>query len=163
MRPGNVTMQNSGPAHRLAVHFSNATDEWETPRALFDRLNALYRFTLDVCATAANAKCRRFYSKEQDGLSRPWAGICWMNPPYGRQVGLWVRKAYEAAVAGATVVCLLPARVDTAWFHDYCIKGAVQFVRGRLKFGDAKNSAPFPSMIVAFEGSGAKEATWRTI
>ena len=73
-----------------------------------------------------------------------------MNPPYGREIGKWMRKAYESSLYGATVVCLVPARTDTAWWHDYAMKGEVEFVRGRLKFGGSKASAPFPSAIVTF-------------
>lgn len=130
--------------------FSSATDEWPTPQEFFDALNAEFRFELDVCATSENAKCPKYFTREDDGLSQPWSGVCWMNPPYGRQIGAWVRKAYESAQNGATVVCLLPSRTDTAWWHDYCMKGEMRFVRGRLKFGDSKNSAPFPSAVVIF-------------
>lgn len=129
--------------------FSSATDEWETPQAFFDQLHAEFSFTLDACATPDNAKCGRFFTREQDALAQEWAGTVWMNPPYGRGIGQWVRKAYEAAQGGATVVCLLPARTDTRWWHDYCTKGEARFVRGRLKFG-GKSSAPFPSVVVIF-------------
>lgn len=129
---------------------SSATPEWATPQAFFDKLNLIYGFELDVCATPENAKCVRYFTKEQDGLTQEWRGVCWMNPPYGRTIGKWVKKAYESAQAGATVVCLLPARVDTAWWHDYCEKGQYQFVRGRLKFNGHKWNAPFPSAVVVF-------------
>lgn len=128
--------------------FSSATDMWATPQDLFDELNAEHHFTLDVCAVAENAKCPRYYSPADDGLMQDWVGVCWMNPPYGREIGRWVQKAYESK---AKVVCLLPARTDTKWFHDYCLKGSVTFLRGRLKFGGSKNSAPFPSMLVVFD------------
>lgn len=137
--------------------YSSATCEWETTQWLFDKLDAAYHFDLDVCARPENAKCRRYYTPEQDGLTQDWSGVCWMNPPYGREIGKWVRKAYETAVQGGTVVCLLPARTDTAWWHDYCMRGNIEFLRGRLKFGNAKNSAPFPSAIVVFSGRGASE------
>lgn len=137
--------------------YSSATCEWETPQWLFDKLDAAYHFDLDVCARPENAKCGRYYTPEQDGLTQDWSGVCWMNPPYGREIGKWVRKAYETAVQGGTVVCLLPARTDTAWWHDYCMRGNIEFLRGRLKFGNAKNSAPFPSAIVVFSGRGASE------
>lgn len=130
---------------------SSATPEWATPQDFFDAMNALYRFDLDVCAAPENAKCARFFTKEQDGLAQEWGGKVWMNPPYGREIGKWVRKAYESAQRGATVVCLLPARTDTAWWHDYCEKGSYWFVRGRLKFNGHKWSAPFPSVVVTFE------------
>lgn len=130
---------------------SSTTDLWETPQWLFDELNNVYHFQTDVCAIPENAKCATYFTPEQDGLAQEWKGICWMNPPYGRNIGKWVKKAYESARNGATVVCLLPSRTDTAWWHDYCMKGKITFIRGRLKFGQSKNSAPFPSAIVAFE------------
>ena len=131
--------------------FSSKTDLWETPQDLFDKLNNEFHFTLDVCATPENAKCDSFYTKEQDGLSQPWKGVVWCNPPYGRQIGEWVRRAFLASVSGNTVVMLLPARTDTRWFHEYIYgKAEIRFIRGRLKFGGSKNSAPFPSMVVVF-------------
>jgi phage N-6-adenine-methyltransferase len=134
----------------LAVHFSSNTCEWATPQPFFDQLNAEFGFTTDVCATPDNAKCAHYFTQEQDGLQQEWTGMCWMNPPYGREIGAWVRKAYESANRGATVVCLLPARTDTRWWHEYCMKGEIRFVRGRLKFGGSKNSAPFPSAVIIF-------------
>lgn len=130
--------------------FSSATDLWETPQSLFDRLNEVFHFTTDVCAIAENAKCKHYFTPEQNGLVQKWQGVCWMNPPYGRSIGLWVQKAYESSLNGTTVVCLLPARTDTAWWHDYCMRGDITFIRGRLKFGNAKSNAPFPSAIVTF-------------
>ena len=134
----------------MSVHFSSATDLWATPQAFFDKQNAIYGFTLDVCATADNAKCARYFTADDNGLAQPWHGVCWMNPPYGRTIGLWMRKAYESSLTGATVVCLVPSRTDTRWWHDYAMKGQIEFIRGRLKFGNAKNSAPFPSALVVF-------------
>ena len=133
--------------------FSSKTDLWETPQDLFDKLNNEFQFTLDVCATPENAKCDNFYTKEQDGLEYPWKGTVWCNPPYGRGIGQWVRRALFASVSGSTVVMLLPARTDTKWFHHYIYKRnnvEIRFIRGRLKFGGSKNSAPFPSMVVVF-------------
>ena len=133
--------------------FSSKTDLWETPQDLFDKLNNEFQFTLDVCATPENAKCDKFYTKEQDGLKHPWKGTVWCNPPYGRGIGQWVRRALFASVSGSTVLMLLPARTDTKWFHDYIYKRnnvEIRFIRGRLKFGGSKNSAPFPSMVVVF-------------
>lgn len=130
--------------------FSSATDLWATPQSTFDALHAEFCFALDVCANADNAKCAEYFTKEDNGLAQPWIGTCWMNPPYGRGIGAWIRKAYESAKDGATVVCLIPARTDTAWWHDYCAKGEVRFIRGRLKFGGHKNAAPFPSAVVVF-------------
>src|SRR5579862_9333292 len=100
----------------LAVHFSSASDDWETPKALFDELSWIFGgFTLDPCATEANAKCERFYTRNEDGLSQLWEGKVFVNPPYGRAIGRWVRKAFEASLDGALVVCLVPARTDTHW------------------------------------------------
>jgi len=132
--------------------YTSNTDEWATPDWLFHALNALYHFDLDVCATPENAKCKHYFTKEQDGLSSKWFGNCWMNPPYGRQIGVWVKTAYQKIVSGEChLVCmLLPARTDTAWRHDYCMKGEITFIKGRIKFGGAKYNAPFPSAIVVF-------------
>lgn len=139
-----------------SVHFSGATDLWATPQSYFDKVAAEHGpFDLDVCALAENAKAPIYFTPEVDGLKQEWRGICWMNPPYGRGIGDWMRKAYEAAQSGAKVVCLVPARTDTAWWHDYAAKGAVTFIRGRLKFGDAKTNAPFPSALVVFEVASA--------
>lgn len=124
---------------------------WETPKDLFKSLDDEYGFNLDVCATPDNAKCPEFFTEEQDGLRQDWRGVCWMNPPYGRGIGAWLKKAYESSLQGATVVCLVPARTDTRWWHDYCTKGVVTFIKGRLKFGGHKNNAPFPSALVVFK------------
>jgi phage N-6-adenine-methyltransferase len=132
------------------VYASSESCEWETPRLYFEMLDSLYQFDLDVCATKENAKCKRYFTKEQDGLKQKWEGSCWMNPPYGREIVAWMKKAYESSLEGATVVCLVPARTDTAWWHDYAMKGKITFLRGRLKFGGAKHNAPFPSAIVVF-------------
>ena len=132
---------------------TSATDMWSTPIDFFDDYNAVYHFDVDVCATAENALCAKFYSPEDDGLSKEWYGTCWMNPPYGREIGKWMKKAYESSLHGATVVCLVPARTDTAWWHEYAMKGEIEFIRGRLKFGSSKNSAPFPSAVVVFQRS----------
>ena len=135
----------------MNVHFSSASDDWATPQNLFDELNAIHKFDLDVCASASNAKCKKFFDKEIDGLTQEWIGSVWCNPPYGRTIGSWIKKAFESAGNGTKVVMLIPARTDTAWWHDYVAKGEVTFIRGRLKFGNSKNSAPFPSAIVVFE------------
>jgi len=141
---------------------SSATPEWATPQALFDSLAVEFGpFDLDVCATPENAKVASFFTKEQDGLAQEWRGVCWMNPPYGRQIGRWVSRAYYWSRQGSTVVCLLPARTDTAWWHDNVIaSGAyVRFLRGRVRFNDA-GPAPFPSAVVVFRpvgNLGAKE------
>ena len=134
--------------------FSSKTDLWETPQYLFDELDKEFHFTLDVCATPENAKCKKFYTKLEDGLTQPWPGTVWCNPPYGRQISKWVKRAYETNhLLGNTIVMLLPARTDTKWFHEYIYNHAeIRFIKGRLKFGDSVNPAPFPSMIVIFRG-----------
>lgn len=136
----------------------STTDLWETPQSFFDKLNKEFIFELDVCANAENAKCDKYFTEEIDGLNQEWKGICWMNPPYGREIGKWVKKAYVSSLNGAIIVCLLPARTDTRWWHDYCMHGEIRFVKGRLKFGNSKNSAPFPSAVVIF-GANAKVYT----
>lgn len=145
-----------GRRNNLSINkgmFTSTTDMWETPQEFFDKWNAIYNFDLDVCAIPENAKCEQYFTPEQDALQQEWKGACWMNPPYGREIGRWVKKAYESATKnGATVVCLLPARTDTAWWHDYCMRGYITFIRGRLKFGGNRNSAPFPSAVVVFNG-----------
>lgn len=145
----------------MSVHFSSATGVWATPWALFREVDREFGFTVDVCANADNAKCERFFSPEMDGLAQDWSGeVCWMNPPYGREISRWMGKASDEARRGATVVCLVPARTDVAWWHDLVWDGAkhqprrgveVRFVAGRIRFGDSKNAgAPFPSAIVVF-------------
>jgi phage N-6-adenine-methyltransferase len=134
------------------AHFSSKTDLWSTPQDFFDKLNAEFSFNLDVCATAENAKCNRFFTKSDDGLTRnDWFSRCWMNPPYGREIGKWIKKAHEACLGGSLVVCLIPARTDTSWWHEYVMQHEIRFIRGRLKFGNATNSAPFPSAIVVMK------------
>lgn len=149
----------------MTVHYSSETVEWGTPQDFFDRLDGEFGFTIDVCAVPENAKCARFYSPDEDGLAQEWTGTCWLNPPYGRKIGRWIRKAYEASRAGATVVCLIPSRTDTAWFHDYVVRGEVRFVRGRLLFtrtgGETPlrdERAPFPSVVVIFRPPAANPA-----
>lgn len=136
------------------VMFSSATDNWSTPQDFFNKLNDEFHFTLDVCADETNHKCEHYYTKEVNGLSRPWIGTVWCNPPYGRKISEWVRRAYLSSHIGSvTVVMLLPARTDTRWFHDYIYNKSnteIRFIKGRLKFGGCKNSAPFPSMVVIF-------------
>lgn len=126
------------------------TDVWATPQWLFDALNKEFGFTLDPCSDGTNAKCPKFYTPHENGLLRDWGTeTVFMNPPYS-EVDEWMRKAYGAALEGATVVCLIPARTDTKWWHDYVMKAEIRFIKGRLKFGDAENSAPFPSAIIVF-------------
>lgn len=134
-----------------SVHFSSATPEWATPQDFFDKLHAEFDFTLDPCCTHDNAKCPKYYTMSDDGLSQDWGRErVYMNPPYRRAIKAWMKKAYEAARGGSLVVCLVPARTDTSWWHDFAAKGEIRFVRGRLKFGGHVNPAPFPSAIVVF-------------
>ena len=136
---------------KRSVHFQSATDLWSTPQPFFDALDAEFHFTIDVCPLAENAKCAIYFSPEQDGLEQVWTGVCWCNPPYGPVIAKWVQKAYESAQSGALVVCLLPARCDTRWWHDYVLPYAeVRYLKGRLKFSESGNSAPFPSATVIF-------------
>jgi len=133
---------------------SSLSDDWGTPQRVFDDLNAEFGFTVDVCASEFNHKVAHYFDVEKDGLEQTWTGVVWMNPPYGRTIKVWMKKAFEAWQDGATVVCLVPARTDTAWWHDYAAKATeIRFVRGRLKFvrpNQKSDSAPFPSAIVIF-------------
>ena len=130
------------------VLYSSENEVWETPQDLFNRLNDEFHFDIDVCATPENAKCSKFFSPLDDSLSQDWQGVCWMNPPYGKKIGVWMKKAMEAKT---TVVCLVPSRTDTKWWHDFAMKAnEIRFIKGRLKFGNSKNSAPFPSAIIVF-------------
>jgi len=139
----------------MEVHYSSKSNEWATPQNLFDELNDEFKFTLDPCATDENAKCSKYFTIEDDGLSKDWSNeVVFMNPPYGREIKKWIKKAYEESLNGATVVCLIPARTDTTYWHDFIFNKAndIRFLRGRLKFGNSKNSAPFPSAIVVYLG-----------
>ena len=136
----------------MEVHFSSKTPEWYTPQETFDSLDKEFGFTLDPCCTHENAKCALHFTKDDDGLNQDWGTeIVFMNPPYGRTIKAWMCKAYESSLNGATVVCLVPARTDTAWWHDYAMKGEYRLLRGRLKFGGALTNAPFPSAVVVFK------------
>jgi len=135
-----------------SVHFKSNSNEWATPQNLFDELDHEFHFTLDPCSTHENAKCEKHYTIEDDGLSKSWVGeVVFMNPPYGREIGKWAKKAFEEWKNGATIVCLVPSRTDTAYWHDYFMKGKIRFIRGRVKFGNGKQGAPFPSAIVIFK------------
>lgn len=135
------------------VLYSSKEEKWATPQDFFDKLNDEFHFTLDVAASPDNAKCANYFTEEQDGLAQSWEGhTVWCNPPYCRKTGLWVKKAYEEHQrTGCTVVMLLPSRTDVRWFHDYILgKAEIRFIKGRLKFGGNKNSAPFPSIVVIY-------------
>lgn len=144
--------------------FSSATGEWETPQDVFDDLNAEFGpFDLDPCATPENAKCKNYYTSENNGLVQPWWGKVFVNPPYGRGIGAWIGRCYQvsrrragpyACYNAELIVALIPSRTDTVWWHDYVMKAdEIRFIRGRLKFGGAKNSAPFPSVVVIWEAT----------
>lgn len=121
------------------------TCDWHTPKALYAALDDEFHFTMDPCKPG-----------DFGGLQARWHGVVWCNPPYGRTISAWIARGFSAArEGGATVVMLLPSRTDTRWWHDYCLSGEIRFIRGRLKFGEAKNSAPFPSAIVIFRPADA--------
>ena len=134
--------------------YSSVKDNWETPQAFFDKLNEEFRFTLDACALPENAKCRMFFSPKENGLIQDWSGhAVFCNPPYGRKIVAWVEKCYsESRKKNTKVVMLLPARTDTIFFHKYIFGKAeeIRFIKGRLKFSNSPNGAPFPSMVVVF-------------
>ena len=135
--------------------FSSTTDLWATPQDFFDKLNEEFNFNLDPCSTHENAKCEKHFTSEENGLVQDWGGhTVFCNPPYGKAIKEWVKKCYEEGQKeNTTVVMLIPARTDTSYFHDYIynIASEIRFIRGRLKFGDSKNSAPFPSMVVVYK------------
>lgn len=140
------------------VAFSSEVDTWTTPKPFYNNLNAEFDFQLDAAALSTSALCDDWYGPDhadperQDAFARDWHkdtnGPVWLNPPYGRTIGTWMRKASYECDKGLLVVCLVPARTDTAWFQDYCLNQEVRFVRGRLKFGGSKKDAPFPSAVV---------------
>lgn len=137
-------------ANQLFGQAPNSTSEWSTPLNFYQKLNSVFKFNLDVCATHENAKCEKYFTVEQDGLSQEWVGTCWMNPPYGREIIKWVQKADATAKAGHTVVALVPVRTDARWWQDYCLHREIHFIRGRLKFGSSNSNAPFGCAVVVF-------------
>ena len=139
-----------------SVLFSSQSDEWSTPKEVFEELDREFHFTLDPCATAENTKCLKYYTKDQDGLKNSWGGeSVFCNPPYS-DINKWVEKCYrESLKPGTIVVLLIPARTDTKYFHRWIYHRAeIRFIKGRLRFGGVKNSAPFPSMVVIFRAGG---------
>ena len=142
--------------------FSSATGNWATPQDFFDKLSWRFGpFDLDPCASTHNTKCANFFTKAENGLEKDWEGFtCFVNPPYGRGIDKWIEKGYNEAMKSETkVVMLIPARTDTKYWHKYVMKASeIHFVKGRLKFGDSKNSAPFPSAVVVFDGG---DELWR--
>jgi phage N-6-adenine-methyltransferase len=157
LQVGNVT---TAAVTRMAVHYSSETDQWSTPQDLYDLLDSEFDFDIDVCATPENAKCETYFTEQDDGLAQLWTGTCWMNPPYGNEIAAWMEKAHtESRTPGTEVVCLVPARVDTAWWWNHARWGEVRFLRGRLKFGGGTMGAPFPSAVVIL-GKPAKVVWW---
>jgi phage N-6-adenine-methyltransferase len=143
----------------IDVHYSSASAEWSTPQDLFDELDREFDFELDVCATAENAKCPRYFDKKIDGLRQNWNATSFMNPPYGDVIGDWVAKVHYWGDRGYTIVCLLPARPDNRWWWDHARHGEIRFLKGRLRFGGATSSEPFPSAVVIF-GRPASVVWW---
>ena len=140
----------------LKTMFSSKSGEWETPMEFFAKLTQRFNFTLDPCCTEESRKCEAYFTEADDGLSKSWAGhTVFMNPPYGREISKWIKKAYdESRKENTTVVCLIPSRTDTRYWHEYRMKAhELYFVKGRLKFGEGKNSAPFPSAVIVFRNS----------
>lgn len=141
----------------MNIHFSSKTNLWETPQDFYDKLHEEFDFELDPCCTEENNKCMSYFTELHNGLEQDWQRLrTFMNPPYGREIGKWMKKAYDESLKGALVVCLVPSRTDTRWWHDYAMKGEIRFIKGRLKFGKSKNSAPFPSAVVIFKKSEIK-------
>lgn len=150
----------------MQVHFSSASVTWDTPQDFYDKLDKEFTFTLDPCCLPNSAKCSKFFTPEEDGLKQSWIGdTVFMNPPYGRAIKDWVKKAYEESLnPDTTIVCLLPSRTDTKWFNDYILdtKAEIRFVKGRLKFENKSlpeqksDPAPFPSVVVIFEEKANK-------
>ncbi len=141
----------------LTEKYKSKTDEWSTPDSVWIPINKEFRFNLDVCASSSNTKCKNYFSKSQNALNKEWKGICWMNPPYGFQLKDWVKKAYHESQNGATIVCLLPVRSNTSYWHDYCMKMEIRFIRGYPKFGNAKQGLKFPLAIVIFKSEEKQE------
>jgi len=138
------------------IHFRSENTERETPWSLFNKLDQIFAFETDLAANESNTKCAEYYSEEDNSLEQEWKGCAWLNPPYGRLIGRWIKKAAESAKNGTTIVCLVAARTETNWFQ-YCWENAkyIVFVKGRLSFGPwdesgKGNCAPFPSAIVIF-------------
>ncbi len=136
--------------------FDSIRQDWDTPQVLFDKLNEEFKFEYDLAASNKNTKCDKFFSKEDDGLKQKWNGVCWLNPPYGDKTSKmvdWIKKAYNDTQfnPNLTVVMLIPARTNTKWFHNFCMKAAeLKLICGRPKFGDSKHGLPQPLILVVF-------------
>jgi phage N-6-adenine-methyltransferase len=133
---------------RRSIHFRSDSYEWATPADFFAQVDAEFHFDLDACASPDNTKCPRYFTRQENGLAQRWTGRVWCNPPYGKTISLWMKKAVESVRDGDAeiVVCLVHARTDTRWWHEFASKGEVRYLRGRLRFGGADSSAPFPSV-----------------
>ena len=143
----------------MKVHFSSEKNNWETPRKFFNELDQKYNFNLDVASDGKNAKTKKYYTEEEDGLKQKWEGRVFCNPPYGREIKHWIEKAYNESKKdyNELIVLLIPARTDTKYWHDYIFNKASEiiFIKGRLKFeinGISTNPAPFPSALVIYKG-----------
>jgi site-specific DNA-methyltransferase (adenine-specific) len=141
--------------------FSSKTDDWATPTEFFEKLNWRFGpFDLDACASIHNTKCANFFTEAEDGLSKDWEGFTtFVNPPYGRGIDKWIKKAFDESRKDETrVVMLIPARTDTKYWHQYVMRAdEIYFLKGRLKFGECDNSAPFPSAVVVFDGTNQRQ------
>ncbi len=142
---------------KTKVHYSSLDQTWSTPQHFFDELNDEFKFTLDPCCTKETAKCKKFFTISDNGLDQDWSyDIVFMNPPYGREIKHWIKKAHDEFLKGSKIVCLIPSRTDTKYWHDYIFplyyKGKIEirFLKGRLKFGNSVNSAPFPSALIIY-------------
>lgn len=155
-------MRGAEKAGENRAMLSSTNVSWGTPKDLFDKLNEEFHFSLDAAASDKNHKCKKYYTEETDGLSHSWRGeTVFLNPPYGKAIGLWMKKALDENREGATIVALVPSRTSTRWFHDYVYgKAELRFIKGRLKYtdedGNAKDPAPFDSMIVIYRGANAR-------
>ena len=142
----------------MSVHFSSNNQTWATPQDFYDQLNQEFNFTLDPCCSHETAKCGHYFTEEENGLIQDWSDhVVFMNPPYGREIPDWIEKAHDEYIKGATVVCLIPARTDTKYWHKWIFplyyegKVKLRFIKGRLKFGGHSNPAPFPSVVVVYD------------
>ena len=126
----------------MSVHFSSMRLDWRTPKAFYDELHKEFNFDFDPCPP----------NPEFDGLECAWGRRNFMNPPYGREIGKWIKRAFIVAQGGALVVALIPSRTDSQWWHEYVMKAnEIRFIKGRLKFDEHKNSAPFPSAVIVWK------------
>jgi len=133
--------------------FKSKSEEYETPKEIFEPLQKEFQLELDVCATKENTKCELFLTKEEDALTKNWNKNFWMNPPFGRNLKKWVQKAYEESQKGFIGVLILPVRCNTLWWHKYIIdtKAEVRFLKGETKFVGHKRGLWLPFAIIIFK------------